>query len=47
MWWAKSALLVGIRLSKVPNFRWAKAHPAHPLAASLHYASKNRQTGVH
>ena len=28
-------LLVGIGLSETPNSRWAKAHPAHPLTASL------------
>ena len=27
--------LVGIGLTELPNSGWAKAHPAHPLAASL------------
>ena len=27
--------LVGIGLTEFPNSGWAKAHPAHPLAASL------------
>ena len=29
-------LLVGIGLTELPNSVWAKAHPANPLAASLH-----------
>ena len=29
------APLVGIGLTELPNSRWAKAQPAHPLAASL------------
>ena len=37
MWWAQSAPLVGIGLTEPPNSGWTKAHPAHPLAASLHY----------
>ena len=28
----------GIGLIELPNSRWAKAHPAHLLAASLHKA---------
>ena len=36
MWWAKSAPLVVIELTELQNSGWAKAHPAHPLAASLH-----------
>ena len=28
--------LVVIGLTELPNSGWAKAHPAHPLAASLH-----------
>ena len=35
MWWAYSAPLVVIGLTELPNSGWAKAHPAHPLAASL------------
>ena len=27
--------LIGIGLTELPNLRWAKAHPAHPLVASL------------
>ena len=33
--WAKSAPLVIIGLTELPNSGWAKAHPAHPLAAAL------------
>ena len=35
MWWAYSAPLVVIGFTELPNSRWAKAHTAHPLAASL------------
>ena len=35
MWWAKSAPLVVIGLTELPNSGWAKAHPAHSLAAAL------------
>ena len=35
MWWAKSAPLVIIGLTELPNSRWALAHPAHLLAAPL------------
>ena len=35
VWWAKSAPLVIIGLTELPNSRWAKAHPDYPLAASL------------
>ena len=38
MWWAKSAPpLVVIGLTELQNSGWAKAHPAHPLAAALFY----------
>jgi len=40
MRWAESAPLVVIGLTELPtelpNSGWAKAHPAHPLAAALH-----------
>ena len=35
MRWAKSAPLVVIGLTELQNAGWAKAHPAHPLAAAL------------
>ena len=35
MWWAYSVPLVVRGLSELLNSGWAKAHPAHPLAASL------------
>ena len=35
MWLAYSAPLVLIGLTELPNSGWAKALPAHPLAASL------------
>ena len=35
MWWAKSAPLVVIGLTELKNSGWAKAHPAHPIAAAL------------
>ena len=36
MWWAKSNPdLIGIGLTELQNSCRAKAHPAHPLAASL------------
>ena len=34
---AKSAPLVIIGFTELPNSEWAKAHPAHLLAASLRY----------
>ena len=37
MWWAKSPPLVVIGLTELQNSGWAKAHPAHPLAAALWY----------
>jgi hypothetical protein len=39
MRWAKSAPLVVIGLTDLPNSGLAKAHPDHPLAASLRYSS--------
>jgi hypothetical protein len=35
MQWAKSATLVGIRLTEPPNSRWALAHTAHPAANGI------------
>ena len=35
MCWAYSAPVVVIGLTELPNSGWAKAHPAHPLAAAL------------
>ena len=32
--------LVVIGLAELPNSGWAKAHPAHPLAASLEFHSE-------
>ena len=31
--------LIGIGLTETPNSGWAKAHPAHPLTASLQFHS--------
>ena len=36
MWWAYAPLVV-IGLTELPNSGWAKAHPAHTLAAALYH----------
>ena len=45
MRWAESAPLVVIGLTELPtelpNSGWAKAHPAHPLAAALSTVGQN------
>ena len=47
MWCASSASLVVIGLTELPNSRWAKAHPSHPLAASLTHQKIARYYPVH
>ena len=37
VWVGTICPLVVIGLTKFPNSRWGKAHPAHPLTASLHF----------
>ena len=46
MRWALSAPLVVIGLTELPNSGWAKAHPAHPLAASHNIVLSIRITTI-